>query len=359
VAHPFNPVYLLPLVEVCGGEKTSTEAKQRAKALYESIGMHPLMIDVEVPGFISDRLLEALWREGLHLVNDGVASASQIDEAICYGPGLRWSFMGPFLTYRLGGGEAGMRHFLSQFGPALKLPWTKLEAPELTPELTERIAEQSDQQAGDASFSDLEHLRDDCLVAVMQALKGRDYAAGKVLKRSDECLYKLAHTTELKDGDDVSTLLRLHTARVKEDWIDYNGHMTESRYLQVFGDASDALYHYIGVNADYIARGFSYYTVESHIMNKKEVSSGEPLVVATQILSSDEKRIHLFHILEHGRDGTVLATAEQMMLHVNTKEGRACPADAVIASRAARIAAGHKDLPQPSGAGRFVGAPRS
>ncbi|MGH6944042.1 MAG: 3-hydroxyacyl-CoA dehydrogenase NAD-binding domain-containing protein, partial [Geminicoccaceae bacterium] len=144
VGHPFNPVYLLPLVEVCGGQLTSDQTKQRAASFYRSIGMHPLILRKEIDGFIADRLLEALWREALHLVNDGIATTDEIDQAICYGPGLRWSFMGTFLLYRLAGGEAGMRHFMAQFGPALELPWSRLEAPELTEELIGTLVAQSD-----------------------------------------------------------------------------------------------------------------------------------------------------------------------------------------------------------------------
>ena len=122
VGHPFNPVYLLPLVEVCGGARTSAQTIARAVSFYASIGMKPLHVRKEIDGFIADRLLEALWREALWLVNDGVATTEEIDDAIRYGAGLRWSFMGTFLIYRLAGGEAGMRHFMAQFGPALKLP---------------------------------------------------------------------------------------------------------------------------------------------------------------------------------------------------------------------------------------------
>jgi len=181
VGHPFNPVYLLPLVEVCGGAHTSEATKQATMALYTSVGMKPLHVRKEIDGFIADRLLEALWREALWLVNDGVATTQEIDDAIRYGAGLRWSFMGTFLIYRMAGGEAGMRHFLEQFGPALKLPWTKLEAPELTEALIDRVAEQSDAQAGAASIRDLEAQRDGCLVAVLDALRGQDFAAGAVL----------------------------------------------------------------------------------------------------------------------------------------------------------------------------------
>jgi carnitine 3-dehydrogenase len=182
VGHPFNPVYLLPLVEICGGEQTAEQTKTRAAAFYRRLGMHPLTLRREVDGFIADRLLEALWREALHLVNDGIATADEIDQAIAYGPGLRWSFMGTFLLYRLAGGEAGMRHFMAQFGPALKLPWTRLEAPELTDRLIERIVAQSDEQAQGRSIRELERRRDDCLVAVLRALRAQNYAAGAVLE---------------------------------------------------------------------------------------------------------------------------------------------------------------------------------
>jgi carnitine 3-dehydrogenase len=138
VGHPFNPVYLLPLVEVVGGEKTAPEAVQAAIGLLPSPRHAPLHVRKEIPGFIADRLLEAVWRESLHLVNDGVATTGEIDDAIRFGAGIRWSFMGSFLIYTLAGGDAGMRHFMAQFGPALKLPWTKLEAPELTDALIDK-----------------------------------------------------------------------------------------------------------------------------------------------------------------------------------------------------------------------------
>lgn len=171
VGHPFNPVYLLPLVEVVGGEKTSAEAKQAAITVYKNLGMKPLHVRKEVPGFIADRLLEAQWREALHLVNDGVASTGEIDDAIRYGAGIRWSFMGSFLIYTLAGGDAGMRHFMSQFGPALKLPWTKLVAPELTDTLIDQVVNGTKQQLGTHSIADLERYRDDCLMAVQEAIQ--------------------------------------------------------------------------------------------------------------------------------------------------------------------------------------------
>lgn len=171
VGHPFNPVYLLPLVEVVGGQKTDPAAIQAAIAVYRSLGMRPLHVRKEVPGFIADRLLEALWREALHLVNDGVASTGEIDDAIRFGAGLRWSFMGTFLTYTLAGGNAGMRHFMAQFGPALQLPWTYLPAPELTESLIDKVVEGTAEQQGKRSIAELELYRDDCLLAVLGAIK--------------------------------------------------------------------------------------------------------------------------------------------------------------------------------------------
>jgi carnitine 3-dehydrogenase len=171
VGHPFNPVYLLPLVEVVGGAKTAPTAVQAAIQVYESLGMRPLHVRKEVPGFIADRLLEALWREALHLVNDGVATTGEIDDAIRFGAGLRWSFMGSFLTYTLAGGDAGMRHFMAQFGPALQLPWTYLQAPELTATLIDQVVEGTSAQQGERSIAELERYRDDCLLAVLGAIK--------------------------------------------------------------------------------------------------------------------------------------------------------------------------------------------
>ncbi|SAL85412.1 3-hydroxybutyryl-CoA dehydrogenase [Caballeronia choica] len=170
VGHPFNPVYLLPLVEVLGGERTSGETIDAAMSFYASIGMRPLRVRKEVPGFIADRLLEALWREALHLVNEGVATTGEIDDAIRYGAGIRWSFMGTFLTYTLAGGEAGMRHFMQQFGPALELPWTKLVAPELTDQLIDRVVEGTSRQTAGRSVKELERYRDDCITSVIEAV---------------------------------------------------------------------------------------------------------------------------------------------------------------------------------------------
>ena len=170
------------MVEVVGGEATAIETVRAAQAIYAGIGMHPVHVRVEIDAFIGDRLLEAVWREALWLVNDGVATTQEIDEVMTYGFGLRWAQMGLFETYRVAGGSGGFRHFLAQFGPALEWPWTKLtDTPEWTDELVDRIVEQSDDQSGDHSTDELERIRDRNLVAFLKALEANDWAAGQTL----------------------------------------------------------------------------------------------------------------------------------------------------------------------------------
>jgi carnitine 3-dehydrogenase len=195
VAHPFNPVYLLPLVELVGGEKTDPEYIAWARTFYAEIGMHPLHCRVEIEGFISDRLQEALWREALWLLHDKVATAAEIDAAIAYGPGLRWAQMGTMQTFHLAGGEGGMRAMLAMFGPCLKWPWTKLmDVPELTDEFINEIGDQCETQADGLSPRDLEVIRDDNLIAILQALKGTNWGAGKTLSQYEQRLVNLAQS---------------------------------------------------------------------------------------------------------------------------------------------------------------------
>jgi carnitine 3-dehydrogenase len=167
IGHPFNPVYLLPLVEVLGGKRTSASTIKRAMAFYRRLGMRPLLVRQEIEGYISDRLQEAIWREALHLIADGVATTREIDDAIIYGPGLRWAFMGAFLSLHLAGGDRGMEHAFEQFGPTLKLPWTKLRAPELTPELTKRVVDGTNALTNGRSVKELERWRDAQLIRIM------------------------------------------------------------------------------------------------------------------------------------------------------------------------------------------------
>lgn len=185
VAHPFNPVYLLPLVELVG----DVEICRKAQSVLSSIGMFPLTVRKEIDAHIADRLLEAVWRESLWMVKDGVATTEEIDDAIRMGFGLRWAQMGLFETYRIAGGEAGMRHFLAQFGPALQWPWTKLmDVPELDDALVDTIASQSDAQSGHRSIRELERLRDDNLVGIIRALKNSGSGAGGVIQSHEKHL---------------------------------------------------------------------------------------------------------------------------------------------------------------------------
>ncbi len=189
VAHPFNPVYLLPLVELVPGDDFSPAELQRAQSVLESIGMKPLHVRAEMPAHIADRFLEAVWREALWMIDEGSATTQEIDDAIRYGFGLRWAQMGLFETYRIAGGEAGMKHFIAQFGPCLSWPWTKLmDVPELTDELVEKIAAQSDEQSGMHTIRELERIRDNNLVDMLVAQKKRDWGAGALLNEHDQRL---------------------------------------------------------------------------------------------------------------------------------------------------------------------------
>ena len=171
IGHPFNPVYLCPGVEIVAGKKTKKRFLNKANKFYKSISMNPIMVKKELPGYLADRLQEALWREGLHIINEGYATTKDLDRAIEDGPGLRWSLMGTFLTFHLAGGKAGMKHMLKQFGPALKLPWTKLKAPKLSKKLSARVIKGTKQQAKGKSVSSISNIRDEYLVNLQKLRK--------------------------------------------------------------------------------------------------------------------------------------------------------------------------------------------
>jgi len=171
IGHPFNPVYLCPGVEIVPGKKTNKFFLNKAKKFYKSISMNPIMVKKELPGYLSDRLQEALWREALHIINEGYATTEDLDRAIEDGPGMRYSLMGTFLTFHLAGGKAGMKHMLKQFGPALKLPWTKLKAPKLTKKLSDRIIKGTKQQSKGKSVASLSNIRDEYLVNLLKMRK--------------------------------------------------------------------------------------------------------------------------------------------------------------------------------------------
>ena len=171
VGHPFNPPYLIPLVEVVGGQKTDQAAVDWLTAFYLAVGKRPLRLSRELPGFVGNRLQEAMWREALHMVAAGEATVEEIDESIAYGPGLRWAQMGPCLTFHLAGGSGGMAHMLDHFGAALLEPWTRLQAPPLTPELRERMVDGCLREADGRSVAELERRRDEFLAELLQLVE--------------------------------------------------------------------------------------------------------------------------------------------------------------------------------------------
>jgi len=171
IGHPFNPVYMCPGVEIVPGKKTKKKFLNETNKFYKSISMNPIMIKKELSGYLSTRLQEALWREALHIVNEGYASTKDLDRSIEDGPGLRWSLMGAFLTFHMAGGKAGMKHMLRQFGPALKLPWTKLKAPILSKKLSSRIIAGTKQQTKGKSVAMISNIRDEYLVNLQKLRK--------------------------------------------------------------------------------------------------------------------------------------------------------------------------------------------
>ncbi|HLR19333.1 MAG TPA: 3-hydroxyacyl-CoA dehydrogenase NAD-binding domain-containing protein [Staphylococcus sp.] len=166
VAHPFHPVYILPLVEIVPGQLTTEATTIKAEQVYESIGMDVLHVRNEIEGHIADRLMEALWREALHIVNDGIATTEEVDKAFTHAAGLRYAQYGPFMTFHLAGGEGGMRHMLKQFGPALKKPWTKLVAPELTKDLYDEVVNGCEASSQGQTMSELDQKRNEFLIKV-------------------------------------------------------------------------------------------------------------------------------------------------------------------------------------------------
>jgi len=381
VAHPFNPVYLLPLVELVPGAKTAPQTIEDAATFFTYIGMHALRVRHEVPGHLTDRLQEAMWREILHIVNDGVATTGELDESIIYGPGLRWAGMGMNLIYHLAGGETGMRHMLAQFGPALKWPWTKLEAPELTETLIDRMVEGTQDQAAGRSIRELERLRDNYLVAIQQVLRQFDIGAGSTLRKLEERLYEDARAKAggaapgakasgaaasgaaaggaaseggwpATAGEDA--LPRFDTT-VRAEWVDYNGHMSDFLYGYVFGDAMDALYRSVGIDDAARRAGRMFYTVESQVRHLGEAKVGEDLYATTQILDLDAKRLHVFHRLYRRRDDALIATGEQMHLHVDTTQPKAVPMDAGLRAKLEALRQAHAKLGVPTEARKPVG----
>jgi carnitine 3-dehydrogenase len=241
-----------------------------------------------------------------------------------------------------------MRHMLRQFGPCLKWPWTKLEAPELTEGLIDKMVAGTQTQAAGRSIRELERLRDDYLVAIQQVLREYDLGAGATLRALEERLYqdaaanarpRLAAAAASATAGNRGEPLRVLETHVRPEWIDYNGHMTDARYLQVFGDATDALLRYAGIDDAYRRSGRALYTAETHVQHKAEARSPERLYVLSRVLEVDEKRVRVLHALHRARDDVLVASAELLYLHVNAREGRVSPMDAEVQAHLAAIQA--------------------
>lgn len=338
VAHPFNPVYLIPVIELVGLHETL----ERAAKVLDAMGMKPLIVRKEIDAHIADRFLEAVWREALWLIKDGIATTQEIDDVIRYGFGMRWAQMGLFETYRIAGGEAGMRHFIAQFGPCLSWPWTKLmDVPDLDEELTNKIADQSDAQSGKFTIRQLERIRDDNLVSIMRALKARNWGSGALLNEYDA---RMKPPLPTKLDEPLMTLERV----VPIDWTDYNGHMNESRYGQVFSDAGDVVMAMVGADAAYIDSGYSYFTVDNHVTYRNETHAGEAIRVRTQVLEAKGKKLRMYHEMLRASDGELLATCNQLLVHVSLETRKSCEPGPEMAAKMAALHEAQAKLPKPA-----------
>jgi 3-hydroxyacyl-CoA dehydrogenase len=168
IAHPFNPPHLVPLVEIVGGAKTSEATIQRASEFYTRLGKQTVRLRKEVPGHVANRLQAALAREVYYLVADDVISVTDVDKALCWGPGLRWGIMGQVLLNHLGGGQGGIEHFFAQFTKPMTAWWKTLGSPELTPEVQRKLIDGLHAEVGSRSISELEAERDDILLGLLE-----------------------------------------------------------------------------------------------------------------------------------------------------------------------------------------------
>ena len=302
-----EPVYLSPLVEVWGvDEAASAVAVAAAADFYRQLTMQPIVVDQTSEVFktsevsVAVRLQTAVQQEAQKLQQEGISEAD-IEAALQLGLGLDWV---------IGGVDGGGR-----------------EAHETA-------------------------VRDEALLAIMRTLRGFDMGAGKVIAAQDARRYTSVVRRRWQVGEVVEAPLRLYRCEVDANWIDYNGHMTESSYLAAFGDASDALFRYIGIDEAYRAAGNSYYTVETHINYYLECGSGDTLLFTTQVLDFDAKRLHFFHEMFNEATGELVCTTEQMLLHVDMVAARAAAAKEYVLEALTAVHAAHQQLPMPKQVGR-------
>ncbi len=289
VAQVNEPVYLSPMVEVWGQEERIVA---ETAAFYHHLSMQPLIS----PQPIARRLRTAIQQEAEKLQQEGVPGAD-IDVVLQFGLGLNWSIGGLDNTIEPG-------------------------------------------------------IRDEALLGVMRTLRQYEVGAGKMIMAHDARRYTTVQRHPWQPGQLVDAPLRLYHCDVDANWIDYNGHMTESSYLAAVGDASDALFRYIGIDEAYRASGNSYYTVETHINYYLECGSGDTLAFATQVLDFDARRLHIFHTMTNRATGELVCTTEQMLVHVDTVAGRAAAAKPHVLEALTAVLAAHKQMPIPKEAGR-------
>jgi len=352
IGHPFNPVYLLPLVETVPGDRTSKDAMDRAGEYFEAIGMHVLRLKKEIDGYVCDRLQEALWREALHILDKDIATTGDIDDSIVYSAGMRWAFMGSFLTYHVAGGPGGMRHFISQFDPTLELPWTDLKFPKWNDALEKRLIEGCEAQADGRTVAEIEARRNDVLVDMMHLFQKHGVGAGLVLAREEKKLK--ASAKRWKKGAKIAGPLKLWQSTVPTAWLDYNGHMTDAAYLTAFGDGLDAFFRYIGDDENYRATGNTFFTAETHLNYYREMKPGDPFWIETQVVGCDPKRMHLFHRMYHGKTKELVAVNEIMQLHVDQNAGKVVPMGESLFTALSAIWKEHRKLRKPKELGSVM-----
>ncbi len=308
VGHPFNPPYLIPLVEVVGGEQTDPAAVAWASEFFTAAGKSVITMDREVPGFIANRLQEALWREALHMVAAGEATVEQIDQSITDGPGLRWPVQGPMLTFHLAGGQGGMAHMLDHFGPSLKSPWTRLQA--------RRAHDGAARRCGRG----------------LRARGGRslDRRPGRRARlRRDRRPARTRPRMTSPSGEPV-----VWREPVLDEWIDYNGHLSEPYYVLVLGHATDAVMDAVGLGPEYRAsHAASLFTVEAHVRYLDQVEAGVELESRSWVIGATGKLLWIWHELY--AEGRLRATEEILGVHVDTAAGRTTPFPDDIAARIA------------------------
>jgi 3-hydroxyacyl-CoA dehydrogenase len=170
IGHPFNPPHLIPLVEVVGGPDTAPAVVDWTIAFYKAIGKPAIRLNREVTGHVANRLQSALWREAVHLITTGVASAADVDTAIAYGPGLRWALMGQTMVWHLGGGDGGLKRMFEILGPAIQSWWDELGAPNLTPEVKAAMVTGAEAAAQGQSIGEIARRRDELLIGLLETL---------------------------------------------------------------------------------------------------------------------------------------------------------------------------------------------